>query len=167
MTDKYNTMREGYGGGMYDRLTPLGVSSQTGYPSGINPYHYESSLPEFQYAGNQGIPIGFPLAAAGTAGYYAGEKGLIGKGIDAIQNGWNSLKNDTMDYFRDPVPIDRREENIAGRNTSIYDFPSQGNIHENWGITPRAAPLSGPHDSFAHQTEDEMARIASTSNRFD
>ena len=131
---------------IYSTIPLLGNSSQTGFSTSVSPYHNynKGPLPEFQYAGNQRIPMGtlIPRAAlAGSAAFLGHEAG---------KEGWvESLKS----RFR------------GGSGTS---YPYGGSPHTGGPLNPfdtngypqAATTVSYNADEFAHQTDAEMARIA-------
>ena len=131
---------------IYSTIPLLGNSSQTGLQTSISPYHNynKGPMPEFQYAGNQGIGFGaiVPRAVlAGSAAYVGHEAG---------KEGWlESLKS-----------------RFGGGSGNSY--PYGGSPHTGGPLNPldtngypqAATTISYNADEFAHQTDEEMARIA-------
>ncbi len=124
---------------LYSTIPLLGNSSQTGLQTSISPYHNynKGPMPEFQYAGNQGIPFGaiVPRAVlAGSAAYIGHEAG---------KEGW-----------------------FGGDSGSSYHYggsPHTGaplNPLDTNGYPQAATTISYNPDPFAHQTDEEMTRIA-------
>lgn len=130
---------------LYSTIPLLGNSSQTGLQTSISPYHnYDKGpMPDFQYAGNQGVPFGaiVPRAVLAGSGAYVGH--------EAGKEGWlESLKS-----------------RFGGGSGSSYNYG--GSPHTGGPLNPldtkgypQAATISYNPDSFAHQTDEEMARIA-------
>jgi len=132
---------------IYSTIPLLGNSSQTGLQTSISPYHnygtdiqysYDRGpMPEFQYAGHQGIPFSaiIPRAIlAGSAAYLGHEAG---------KEGW-----------------------FGGDSGSSYHYggsPHTGaplNPLDTNGYPQAVTTISYNADPFAHQTDAEMARIA-------
>ena len=138
---------------IYSTIPLLGNSSQTGLQTSISPYHnYDKAnatwtglpMPEFQYAGNQGIPFGaiVPRAVlAGSAGWVGHEVG---------KEGW----------------VESLKSRFGGGSGSSYHYG--GNPHTGAPLNPldtngypqAVTTISYNADPFAHQTDAEMARIA-------